>query len=109
MPNIEQNIVIFLDEIDSILRIRDFATDDFFALIRSCYQKRSFRDEYKRLNFALFGVATPGDLIQDEERTPFNIGTAIQLDGFKLDEIAPCLRFLSCKDDCENEVFITAH
>ncbi|MEA5574504.1 tetratricopeptide repeat protein [Calothrix sp. UHCC 0171] len=97
LPNIEQNIVIFLDEIDSILRIRDFATDDFFAFIRSCYQKRSFRDEYKRLNFALFGVATPGDLIQDEERTPFNIGTAIQLDGFKLDEIAPLAQGLEGK------------
>lgn len=97
LPNIEQNIVIFLDEIDSILRIRDFATDDFFAFIRSCYQRRSFRDEYKRLNFALFGVATPGDLIQDEERTPFNIGTAIQLDGFKLDGIAPLAKGLEGK------------
>ncbi|WP_052754428.1 AAA-like domain-containing protein [Calothrix sp. 336/3] len=99
LPNIEQNIVIFLDEIDSILRIQDFATDDFFAFIRSCYQRRSFRDEYKRLNFALFGVATPGDLIKDEERTPFNIGTAIQLDGFKLDEIAPLSQGLEGKVD----------
>ena len=88
LPNIHQNIVIFLDEIDSILRL-DFPADDFFALIRSCYQRRSFKADYKRLNFALFGVATPSDLIKDEERTPFNIGTAIQLYGFKLDEIAP--------------------
>jgi hypothetical protein len=88
LPNIHQNIVIFLDEIDSILRL-DFPADDFFALIRSCYQKRSFKAEYKRLTFALFGVATPADLIKDEERTPFNIGRAIQLDGFKLDEVAP--------------------
>ena len=88
LPNIHQNIVIFLDEIDSILRL-DFPADDFFALIRSCYQRRSFKADYKRLNFALFGVATPSDLIKDEERTPFNIGRAIQLYGFKLDEVAP--------------------
>ncbi|MGB3641587.1 MAG: AAA-like domain-containing protein, partial [Rivularia sp. (in: cyanobacteria)] len=88
LPNIHKNIVIFLDEIDSILRL-DFPADDFFALIRSCYQRRSFKAEYKRLNFALFGVATPSDLIKDEERTPFNIGRAIQLYGFKLDEVAP--------------------
>ena len=88
LPNIHQNIVIFLDEIDSILRL-DFPADDFFALIRSCYQKRSFKAEYKRLTFGLFGVATPSDLIRDEERTPFNIGKAIQLDGFKIDEVAP--------------------
>ncbi|BDA69287.1 hypothetical protein CAL7716_034530 [Calothrix sp. PCC 7716] len=88
LPNIHQNIVIFLDEIDSILRL-DFPADDFFALIRSCYQRRAFKAEYKRLTFALFGVATPSDLIKDEERTPFNIGRAIQLYGFELDEVAP--------------------
>ncbi len=88
LPNINDNIVIFLDEIDSILRL-DFPADDFFALIRSCYQRRSFKVEYKRLTFALFGVATPSDLIKDEERTPFNIGRGIQLYGFKLDEVTP--------------------
>ncbi|NEU75541.1 tetratricopeptide repeat protein [Hassallia byssoidea VB512170] len=93
LPNITQNIVIFIDEIDSILRL-DFPADDFFALIRSCYQKRSFKAEYQRLTFALVGVATPSDLIKDEERTPFNIGTAIQLYGFKIDEITPLARGL---------------
>ncbi|BDA74122.1 putative Chase2 sensor protein [Calothrix sp. PCC 7716] len=99
LPNINTNIVIFLDEIDSILRL-DFPADDFFALIRSCYQKRSFKIEYKRLTFALFGVATPSDLIKDEERTPFNIGRAIQLDGFKIDEVAPLAKGL--EDKAEN-------
>jgi WD40 repeat protein len=93
LPNIPQNIVIFIDEIDSILRL-DFPADDFFALIRSCYQKRSFKAEYQRLTFALVGVATPSDLIKNEERTPFNIGQAIQLYGFKLDEITPLARGL---------------
>jgi hypothetical protein len=35
------------------------------------------------LTFALLGVATPSDLIEDKRRTPFNIGRAIQLNGFK--------------------------
>ncbi len=98
LPNISQNIVIFLDEIDSILRL-DFPADDFFALIRSCYQKRAYQPEYQRLTFALVGVATPSDLIQDEERTPFNIGRAIQLDGFKIDEAAPLIKGLEEKVD----------
>ncbi|MDZ8133696.1 MAG: AAA-like domain-containing protein [Nostoc sp. DedQUE04] len=96
LPNISQHIVIFLDEIDSILRL-EFPVDDFFALIKSCYQRRSFKSEYRRLTFALVGVATPSDLIKDEERTPFNIGTAIQLYGFKLDEIAPLAKGLEGK------------
>ncbi|BAZ08369.1 WD-repeat protein [Calothrix sp. NIES-4071] len=76
---IEQPIVIFFDEIDSTLSL-PFNTDDFFALIRSCH-------EHKRLTFALLGVATPLDLIADKTRTPFNIGRAIELNGFNLHEV----------------------
>lgn len=78
---IEQPIVIFFDEIDSTLSL-PFDTDDFFALIRSCY-------EHQRLTFALLGVATPSDLITDKTRTPFNLGRAIELNGFRLQEIEP--------------------
>ncbi|MDF5733705.1 MAG: AAA-like domain-containing protein [Rhizonema sp. PD38] len=57
----------------------------------SCYEKRNFNPDFHRLTFALVGVATPSDLIQDERRTPFNIGKAIQLAGFKLEETQPLL------------------
>jgi hypothetical protein len=46
---------------------------------------------YKRLTFALLGVATPPDLIADKNRTPFNIGRAIQLRGFELHEAIPLI------------------
>lgn len=83
-----ENIYIFLDEIDSILCL-DFPVDDFFALIRFCYNQRAINPEYYRLTFALFGVATPSDLIQDKRRTPFNIGKSIELGGLTLDQIQP--------------------
>ncbi|NJM46639.1 MAG: hypothetical protein HC860_11075 [Alkalinema sp. RU_4_3] len=79
-------IVIFIDEIDSVLSLK-FPTDDFFALIRSCYEQRNVNPIYQRLTFALVGVATPSSLIADAKRTPFNIGKAIQLQGFRLDEV----------------------
>ncbi|MEB3881953.1 AAA-like domain-containing protein, partial [Lyngbya sp. CCY1209] len=50
--------------------------------------------EYNRLTFAIFGVATPSDLIRDRNRTPFNIGTAIALSGFSLAEVEPLARGL---------------
>jgi adenylate cyclase len=96
LPNIQENIVIFIDEIDSILSL-DFKSDDFFALIRSCYEKRSIKSEYRRLTFVLIGVATPSDLIEDKRRTPFNIGRAIQLYGFKASEIETLARGLQGK------------
>ncbi|PZV16704.1 MAG: GAF domain-containing protein [Leptolyngbya sp.] len=78
---VPEKVVIFIDEIDSILSL-GFRTEDFFAFIRAC-------NEYNRLTFALLGVATPSDLIQDKNRTPFNIGRAIELNGFKLSEAKP--------------------
>ncbi|MEG4856895.1 AAA-like domain-containing protein [Microcoleus sp. K1-B6] len=80
-----ERIFIFIDEIDSILSL-DFAVDDFFALIRFCYNQRAINPEYNRITFAIFGVATPSDLIADKKRTPFNIGHAIDLQGFDLHE-----------------------
>ncbi len=91
-----KNLIIFLDEIDSILGLK-FSVNDFFALIRSCYNQRSINPEYKRLTFALLGVATPSDLITDYQRTPFNIGQAIQLSGFQLHEAQPLLQGLKDK------------
>jgi hypothetical protein len=78
------NIVIFLDEIDSILNLP--FKDDFFALIRACYNQRSDNPDYQRLTFCLLGATTPSNLIQDQQRTPFNIGRAIELTGFQLAE-----------------------
>ncbi|MEM7716913.1 MAG: AAA-like domain-containing protein, partial [Cyanobacteria bacterium P01_A01_bin.68] len=83
---INQNIVIFIDEIDSILSLK-FPCDDFFAFIRGCYNLRADNPIYNRLTFCLLGVATPRDLIADRKRTPFNIGQAIELTPFSLEEI----------------------
>jgi WD40 repeat protein len=87
-------LCIFIDEIDNILSLR-FSVDDFFALIRSCYNQRAINPEYTRITFALFGVATPSDLIQDKTRTPFNIGQAIHLQGFQFDEVQPLIKGLA--------------
>jgi hypothetical protein len=88
LAEIRQNIVIFVDEVDSVLSL-NFSTDDFFALIRACYNQRVDNPEYKRFTFCLLGVATPSDFIQDKNRTPFNIGRAVQVCGFELHEAQP--------------------
>ena len=89
-----QKLFIFVDEIDSILGLK-FPVDDFFAFIRFCYNQRAIDADYNRLTFAIFGVATPSDLIQDKNRTPFNIGKAIELHGFQLDEAEPLVKGLA--------------
>lgn len=91
LAEISSKIVIFIDEIDSILAL-DFPVDDFLALIRACYNKRAINSEFNRLSFVLLGVSTPRDLSQDKSEagnTPFNIGIPIDLTGFTVTEALP--------------------
>jgi hypothetical protein len=89
----DRKFVIFIDEIDSILRLGDPA-DDFFAYIRSCWNERATKPKYNNLTFAILGVAEPSDLIQERQRTPFNIGRAIELTGFSFDS-ENCCEFIN--------------
>jgi hypothetical protein len=97
LPGIIEPIIIFVDEIDSTLGLP--FTDDFFALIRACYNRRAEKPDYKRLTFALLGVAAPSELIGDTKRTPFNIGTSIDLSGFTLAEAQPLAAGLAEKSE----------
>ena len=106
LPNISTNIVIFIDEIDSILAL-DFPADDFLALIRSCYNKRANNSQFDRLTWALLGVASPTDLCREQNassNTPFNIGKAIELTGFDETEAQPLAAGLAELTDSSQEV-----
>src|SRR5262245_18452767 len=70
LAEVSAPIVVFVDEIDTTLSL-DF-TDDFYAAILYLYNSRSRVPEFQHLSFVLIGVATPGDLIRDPQRTPFN-------------------------------------
>jgi hypothetical protein len=96
LVEVQAKIVIFIDEIDSVLSLK-FPTDDFFALIRACHNQRVDNINYNRLTFCLLGVASPTNLIQDKQRTPFNIGKAINLKGFQLHEVGPLRKGLEEK------------
>ncbi|MBW4628496.1 MAG: CHASE2 domain-containing protein [Brasilonema octagenarum HA4186-MV1] len=90
----KERLFIFIDEVDSIKSL-DFSVDDFFAFIRFCYNRRAVDPEYNRITFVIFGVTTPSDLIQNPKRTPFNIGKAIELNGFTLSEVEPLVKGLA--------------
>ena len=96
LVEVTAKIVIFIDEIDRVLS-QSFSLDDFFALIHSCYQKRQVNPDYSRLTFTLLGVAAPRDLIRDKTQSPFDMGKAITLEGFKLEEATPLMLGLAEK------------
>lgn len=87
LAEMAEPVVIFVDEIDTTLGL-DF-TDDFYAAIRALYNARAHAPELARLAFVLIGVALPGDLIKDPQRTPFNIGRQVSLSDFTPEEARP--------------------
>jgi WD40 repeat protein len=89
-------VVIAVDEIDAV-RSLPFSTDEFFAGIRECYNRRSEDPKFARLTFCLLGVASPADLIRDTRTTPFNIGRRIELTDFTEAEAAPLVAGLGRK------------
>jgi WD40 repeat protein len=86
LVKVQEPVTIFVDEIDSTLSLN--FTDDFFAAIRYFFVARAQEVALQRLSFVLIGVATPGDLIRDPERTPFNIGQRVDLTDFTLAELS---------------------
>jgi len=86
LPKLTNPVVFFVDEVDFV-RALSFSTDEFFAAVRDCYNRRSEIAELQKLTFCLVGVATPAQLIRNPEITPFNIGTRIDLSDFTLEEL----------------------
>ncbi|SHG78054.1 response regulator [Ferrimonas marina] len=91
----DQEMVVFFDEIDAVLSL-PFPADDFFSVLRACYNLRADDARMSQIRFAFFGVALPSDLIEDERRSPFNIGRAIAMEGFSEQEAQPLSQGLIC-------------
>jgi hypothetical protein len=97
LARVPARIVLFVEEIDTV-RSLPFSTDEFFAGIRECYNRRTWEPAFARLTFCLLGVASPTDLIQDTRVTPFNIGRRIELTDFTDREAAPLAAGLGRKE-----------
>jgi hypothetical protein len=84
LRHISGQVVIFVDEIDSAIDL-SFASD-FFAAIRICWNERPTDPAFRRLTFALFGVAAPNQFGLEEAQSPFSIGQRIELSDFSIEE-----------------------
>ena len=86
-------VVLVIDEIDYVRRL-PFSTDELFAAIRACFNRRADDPPMRRLTFCLLGTVTPSELIEDPNTTPFNIGRRIELNDFTEAEAATLARGL---------------
>lgn len=79
-------VVIFIDELERLLRL-PFGVDDFFAVLRV-----SLDPEF--LTFALFGTVTLPALLHNRDHPPVAVSRSILLTGFTLSETPPLIQGL---------------
>jgi WD40 repeat protein len=84
LKHIARPVVVFVDEVDWTIDLP--FSDEFFAAIRSCFNRRAMEPAFSRLTFVLLGSASPAQLIKSATRTPFNIGHGIELTDFTPEE-----------------------
>ncbi|TVQ63549.1 MAG: GAF domain-containing protein [Spirulina sp. DLM2.Bin59] len=76
-----QRVVIFIDELERLLRL-PFGLDDFFAVLQASLDPES-------LTFALFGTVTLQALVRDRDHPPWAVSRSIVLTGFTLAATPP--------------------
>ncbi len=85
LADADEPVVIFIDRIEAALG--QTIGQQLLAAIRACYDARATEPSYQRLTFALLGAVPVGQLIPDGHDSPFDIGTAIELDDFEEPEL----------------------
>jgi AAA-like domain/Effector-associated domain 10 len=88
LQQISECVVIFIDEIDSILMF-DFK-QDFFTMLRGLHQNRVREKDINRLNFVLLGLLLDTSIPSNINISPLpNIATKIYLESFSYEEALP--------------------
>ncbi|HTL34180.1 MAG TPA: AAA-like domain-containing protein [Kofleriaceae bacterium] len=84
----EQQIVLFIDEIHQMLEAPALS-EELLQALRVLHERRARTPELKKLSTCVAGVARPRELVRDQSRNPFDVGTVIRLEDFTLDELKP--------------------
>lgn len=95
LPSLSGPLVLMIDEIDAV-RSLPFDADDLFAAIRSITNRAARDPLWAHLTVALFGVATPWELVTDPLRTPFNVGRDVRIEDLTREEIRVLEPGLGC-------------
>ncbi len=88
LPDIPNALVLALDDIDIVSGSP--YQDDFFALLRSWAE--SHMAPWSKLRLVLAVSTTPAQLINDPNRSPFNLTTPIVLDDFSAAQVEDLAR-----------------
>jgi WD40 repeat protein len=102
LTRIHGRCVIFLDEVDFLGKL-DFG-QDILGAIRNLHNQRALHPRLAQLSFVLVGSTTPDRLIQDPERSPYDVGIAVRLDDFQETDASTLAEGLPFEFSNRNEI-----
>ncbi|MFT4925040.1 MAG: hypothetical protein ACI8WB_001130 [Phenylobacterium sp.] len=86
LPTVSKPIVLAMDEMDGLLSTPFH--DDFFSMIRFWHNNRAINPLWDKLNVVMVISTEPHLLIQDINRSPFNIGLSLKLSDYDQQQIS---------------------
>jgi hypothetical protein len=85
LPGLSKPMIFAIDEADSLLQT-DFYVD-FFGLLRSWHNRRAANPVWEKFNMVLVISTEPYLLIDDVNRSPFNVGLHLNLSDFTIGQV----------------------
>ena len=85
LPNIQERIVIFVDDIQYIAELP--FDEHLLASIRAAHNARATEPEFSRLSFVMIGECDPHSLALDPRLSPFIISQEIGLNDFSRENL----------------------
>jgi hypothetical protein len=80
LSEFEQPVILAMDEADRLLQTSFHR--DFFSLVRSWHNRRASHSQWENLNIVMVISTEPYLLIDDINRSPFNVGLNLELEDF---------------------------
>ena len=86
LPHLDKQLVLAMDEVETVFSA-EFRTD-FFGMLRSWHNNRSYDPIWKKLDLTLVTSTEPYFFIDNLNQSPFNVGEVIALKPFTVKQTA---------------------
>ena len=86
LDKLDRQLVLAMDEVETVFGA-SFRTD-FFGMLRSWHNNRSFELVWKRLDLALVTSTDPYFFIDNMNQSPFNVGAVVELRPFTEEQVS---------------------
>lgn len=84
LPKLSTPLILVMDDAERVLYSK--FRNDFFGMVRSWHEKRSYNPMYSKLNIIISSSTEPELFIDNPSQSPFNVAYPVDLHDFSFEE-----------------------